>query len=124
MKLTFKILTGIFGLFWLIFGLNYFFHFFPLPQQSQAGSDFMTALKNSGYVLPLVYGTQIVAGVMFLARRFVGLALLLLGPVILNILFYDLFLNPSGVITGVVITVLYGFLLFDQRQKLIPILQS
>jgi putative oxidoreductase len=122
MKTALKILTALFGLFWLVFGLNNFLHFFPVPEPSKAGADFMQALENAGYVLPIVYVAQIVAGLMLLIRRFLPLALLLLAPVIVNILLYDIFLNPSGLVIGGVIGALYATLLFDHRYKFTPLL--
>lgn len=123
MKTALKIITALFGLFWLVFGLNNFLHFLPIPEPSQEGADFMKALENTGYVLPLVYGAQIIAGLMLLARRFVPLALLLLAPIVANILLYDLFLNPSGLVIGGLISALYAAVLFDYKQKFIPLLQ-
>ena len=123
MKTALKIITALFGLFWLIFGLNNFLHFFSIPKPSQAGADFMHALENTGYVLPLIYGAQIVAGLLLLARRFVPLALLVLTPLVANILLYDLFLNPSGLVIGFVIGALYVAVLFDHKHKFIPLLK-
>lgn len=123
MKTALKIITALFGLFWLVFGLNNFLHFFPVPEASKAGADFMQALENTGYVLPLVYGAQVVAGLLLVIRRFVPLALLLLAPIVANILLYDLFLNPSGLVIGGVISVLYAPVIFDHKQKFIPLLK-
>lgn len=77
----------------------------------------------TGYVLPLVYGAQVVAGLMLLVRRFVSLALLVLAPIVANILLYDLFLNPPGLVIGSVIGVLYAAVLFDHKHKFIPLLK-
>ncbi len=123
MKTALKIITALFGLFWLVFGLNNFLHFFPIPEPSQEGADFMRALENTGYVLPLVYGAQIVAGLLLLVRRFVPLALLVLAPIVANILPYDLLLNPSGLVIGGVIGALYVAVLFDHKHKFIPLLK-
>lgn len=123
MKTALKIITALFGLFWLVFGLNNFLHFFPIPEPSQEGADFMRALENTGYVLPLVYGAQIIAGLLLLVRRFVPLALLVLAPIVANILLYDLFLNPSGLVIGGVIGALYAAVLFDHKHKFIPLLK-
>ena len=123
MKTALKIITTLFGLFWLVFGLNNFLHFFHIPEPSEAGAEFMQALKNTGYVLPLVYGTQIVTGLLLLALRFVPLALLLLAPIVANILLDDLFLNPSSLVIGCVIVALYAAVLFDHKHKFIPLLK-
>jgi putative oxidoreductase len=116
MKYADLVITAIYGLFWLVFGLNNFLHFFPIPEPSAAGANFIQGLDSAGYVMPLVYGTQIIAGLMLLVRRFMPLALLILAPVVANIVLFDLFLNPGGLTTGAVITALYVFLLFRNRQ--------
>ena len=117
MKTVDLMITAVFGAFWLIFGLNGFFHFFSVPTPSGAGAEFMNALEKTGYVMPWVYATQIIAGLMMLGRHFIPLALLLLGPVVANILLYDIFLNRGGLVIGAVIALLYGFLLFRNRQS-------
>lgn len=117
-------LTVIFGLFWLIFGLNNFLNFFPIPEPSEQGAKFLNALNETGYAMPMVYGIQILAGAMLLTRKFIHFALLMLAPIVANIILYDLFLNPSGLVIGLIITALYLALVFERREKFIPLLQS
>jgi hypothetical protein len=121
MKIFFMTLTAIYGLFWLVFGLNGFLHFFPVPEPTGEAAEFMQALMKAGYVMPIVYTTQIICGIMLLSRHLVPLALLLLGPVVMNVLLYDLFLNPSGLITGVAISIFYAALLFKSRNAFLPL---
>ena len=109
----------IFGLFWTVFGLNGFLHFFAPPKPSGAAASFMQALDQAGYIMPLVYTTQVITGLMFLTRRFVPLALLALAPVIANIMLYDLFLNRSGLVIGTIIVALYVVLLWQSRKVFI-----
>ena len=123
MKYIDIIVTAIFGLFWLIFGANGFLHFFTPPQPTGAAADFMQALEKTGYVMPLVYAAQIIAGLMLLTRYLVPLALLMLAPVVANIFLYDLFLNSAGLPSGVVITALYLFLLFTNKKYFMPFLK-
>ncbi len=117
------IVTAVFGAFWLVFGTNGFLHFFSPPQPSGPAADFMQALENSGYVMPLVYATQIAAGLMLLTRYFIPLALLLLAPIVANILLYDVFLNQDGLVIGIVIGALYAFLLFANKKYFLPFLK-
>lgn len=119
MKKIFTPLTILYGAFWLAFGLNGFLHFFSLPTPSGEAAAFMQALQNAGYVMPIIYGTQIISGTLLMARRFIPLALLMLGPVVLNILLYDLFLNPSGLLIGAILGGIYGLLLFEYKSKFI-----
>ena len=59
---------------------------------------------QSGYMFQLVAITQLAAGALFLANRFVPLALALLAPIIVNIVAFHLFLAPTGL--GIAILVL------------------
>lgn len=112
----------IYGLFWLVFGLNGFAHFFPTPAAQGEAANFMAALEGVGYVMPLVYVTQILVGILLLAGFYIPLALLMLAPVIGNILLYDLFLNPSGLAIGIVLLAIYGFLLYACRHAFLPLI--
>lgn len=120
-KLT-SFLTLIFGLFWLIFGANGLFHFFPIPAPPEDAAYFMEALSRAGYVWPLVYSLQVICGVLFLLRAWVPLALLLLAPITANIVLYDLVLNPKGLTIGIVIAVLHTVLLWRNRAAYTPLL--
>lgn len=117
------ILSHIFGLFWFIFGLNGLFHFFPIPAPPQDSAYFMEAMQRSGYVLPMIYGMEVVGGVMLLLGGWKPLALLLLAPITANIVLYDIMLNPSGLGIGLVVAALHAFLLWRSRTAFQPLLQ-
>lgn len=123
MRTSTFILSRIFGLFWLIFGLNGLFHFFPIPAPPQDSAYFMEALARSGYALPLIYGLEVVGGLMLLLGGWTTLALLLLAPVTANILLYDLALNPGGLTIGIAIAALHAFLLWRSRAAFMPLLR-
>jgi hypothetical protein len=78
-------------------GLNGFLNFLPQPSVPlPAGAlAFSVALARTGYMLPLVSGTQALSGALLLANRFVPLGLALLAPIIVNILAFHLFLMPG-----------------------------
>ena len=70
---------------------------------------------GAGYMLPLIAGTQALAGAMLLANRFVALALVLLAPVIVNIVAFHLFLAPSGRAIAFAVLALEVFLAWVHR---------
>ncbi|MEZ4380430.1 MAG: hypothetical protein R3A79_03725 [Nannocystaceae bacterium] len=79
-----------------VFGLNGFLQFMPTPPVGPEAGAFMGALAATGYMFPLIKGTEVVAGAMILAGVRVPLALLLLAPVLVNILAFHLALAPTG----------------------------
>ena len=83
------------GLLFAVFGLNGFLNLIPPPETSQAGAAFLGALANTGYMLPLIKGTELGVGVLLVSGRCVPLALVLLAPVTVNILLFHVVLDPA-----------------------------
>jgi uncharacterized membrane protein YphA (DoxX/SURF4 family) len=123
MKYAIIIARILLGLVFVVFGSNAFLHFIPMPpMQGQAGA-FIGALVSSGciYVIALL---QVIGGLLLLiGARFVPLGLTLLGPVIVNIMLYHIFLDPSGLPMAIVISILTLFLLWVYRYKFPAIFQ-
>lgn len=84
------------GLVFFVFGLNGFLNFIPAPPIAGPAGDFIGALAASGYMLPLIKGTEVLAGALLLSGRLVPLALVLLAPIIVNIVAFHLILAPGG----------------------------
>src|SRR3954468_21581266 len=70
------------GLMFFVFGLNGFLNFFPPPKTGMP--EFAGALMKTGYMFPLIAGTQLLVGLLLLINRFVPLALVLIMPVLVN----------------------------------------
>jgi len=123
MRIATGILSRVFGLFWFVFGLNGLFHFFPIPAPADESAYFMQALARSGYALPMIYGTEVAAGLMLLLGGWKPLALLVLAPITANIVLYDAVLNPSGLGLGIAVALIHAFLLWRSRAAYAPLLQ-
>jgi len=116
MKIAVLISRLLLGLISLVFGLNGFLNFLNMgPMPTGLAGQFIGALALSHYYW-VVAGLQIIGGVLLLVNRFVTLALVLLGPVIVNIICYHVFLNPSGVVPAAVVTVLWLIVFYGNRQ--------
>lgn len=113
------------GFVFLMTGLNGFLSFLPPPPPDAmpAGAmDLMMAMMKSGYMMPLVAGTQLVGGVLLLANRFVPLALTILAPVIVHILAFHAFLAPGGSAMGVIVLGLEIYLAVVNARAFRPML--
>lgn len=99
------------GLLFFVFGLNGFFHFMPQPAMPEPAAQFMGALVQSGYIMPVAFAIQLVVGISLLTNRFVPLALILLVPITVNIIGFHLSLAPSSIAPGILATVFHLYLL-------------
>jgi putative oxidoreductase len=116
MKIVTLIARLLLGLTYVVFGLNTFLNFLNMgPMPSGLAGQFVGALVQSHYYF-VVAGLQVVGGALLLGNRFVPLALVLLGPVIVNIILYHVFLNPSGAGLAIVVVILWGIVFYSHRQ--------
>jgi uncharacterized membrane protein YphA (DoxX/SURF4 family) len=115
MKIATIIARTLLGLIFVVFGLNAFFNFIPMPPpKGELAQDFMKALFVSHY-LYAVKCFEISGGLILLSGRFTPLGLTLVGPVIVNILFFHTFLDPSGLPLAGILCVLALFLLWRNK---------
>jgi hypothetical protein len=111
------------GALFLIFGLNGFLNFIPAPAEGiPAGAmAFGAALMKTGYMFPLIKGTEVLVGALLLANRYVALALVLIAPVIVNIVAFHAFLAPAGLGMALFVLGLELYLAWSQRAAYAPL---
>jgi uncharacterized membrane protein YphA (DoxX/SURF4 family) len=116
MKIVTLIARLLLGLIFVVLGLNGFLNFLSMgPMPSGLAGQFMGALILSHYFW-VVAALQIAGGALFLVNRFVPLGLVLLGPVIVNIILYHVFLNLTGAPLAAVVVILWGIVFYSHRQ--------
>ena len=116
MKIVTLIARLLLGLISVVFGLNGFLNFLSMgPMPTGLAGQFIGAIVLSHYFW-VIAGLQVVGGVLLLVNRFVPLALVLLGPVIVNIVLYHLFLNISGIGLAIIVVILWFIVFYGHRQ--------
>jgi len=111
------------GVVFTVFGLNGFLQFLPSPAMPAEAGSFVGALAATGYMFPLIKGTEVVAGLLLLGGRFVPLALTLLAPITVNILLFHVVLAPAP---GLPLALIGAqlFLAYSYRDRFAPMLQA
>jgi uncharacterized membrane protein YphA (DoxX/SURF4 family) len=124
MKIATTIVRIVLGLVFLVFGLNGFLHFIPNMQMPNTAVQFFGGLAATGYMIPLLFGTQVLGGALLILGLYVPLALALLAPVIVNIFLFHLFLVPSGLPVAIVVAAFELFLTWTHRDAFAPMLHA
>jgi putative oxidoreductase len=110
-KIAVLIARILLGLMFTVFGLNGFFHFLPMQlPPGDAGTLFTIMFKYGWFTFfSLLY---VIAGVLLLIGRYIGVALTILGPIIVVILLYHVTMDPKGIGMGLFVALLEGFLIY------------
>lgn len=119
MKMT--LFQKIFGSILIIFGLNGFFHFLPLPEKQGFALEFLQTLGQAKYLMPAVGIIMTAAGLFLVLNRWVTLGLLMLLPVSFNIFAFHLFHDIQGVAVAWFIWFGNIFLIKNNFSKIKPI---
>lgn len=122
-KTLISVVRVLFGLAFTLFGLDGFLHFLPQPTTPppEGAMAFAIALFKSGYMFPLIKGTELAAGLLLLGNRFVPLALVLLAPVLVNIVAFHAFLAPDGLALALVLVAIELALAWSYRDAYRPL---
>jgi putative oxidoreductase len=106
MKITSTIARSLLGVIFLVFGLNGFLHFIPMPAPAGLAGQYFAALYLSHYLV-VIFLLQIGPAVLLLINRYVPLALTLLGPIVFNILCFHILMAPSGLLQAFMVLILW-----------------
>jgi hypothetical protein len=123
MKIAGTISRYLLGIIFLVFGANGFLHFIPLPPPPGLAGQFMGAMFMSHYLV-VVFLLQLIPAILLLSGRYVALALVLLGPVIVNIFLFHVFLNPAGLPLALVVVILWLLVFASVKSAFAGIFQA
>src|SRR5215470_17524067 len=120
MKIVAIIARILLGLMFVVFGLNPFLQFLPMPPLEGVWGQFLGALLVSHYVW-LVGATQVVSGALFLIGRYVPLAIALSGPVLANIITYHMTMQHGGALPAILAAICWLVLFWSYRASFAPL---
>jgi uncharacterized membrane protein YphA (DoxX/SURF4 family) len=111
------------GLMFLLFGLNGFLNFMPVPEDlPQDVITVSTGLMLGGY-MAVVAGTEIIVALLLLTNRFVPLALALLAPIVVGIITFHIAIAPATIGPGIVVLIMELYLAWAYRGAFRPMLR-
>jgi putative oxidoreductase len=114
MKIAALISRILLGIIFVFFGLNGFLNFLHAPPIPGPAGQFLGLLVSSHYVVAISV-VEVISALLLLSGQFLPLALVLLGPVLVNILLFHTFFQPAGIPGGLVATALWFVIFFHVR---------
>ena len=113
MKIVTILVRSLLGLIFIVFGLNGFFHFIPMPPPpaDSAAGQFFAAVSTTGY-MNVVFLCQIIGGLLLFFNFLPVLGLVILCPVIFNIVLFHATMEPGGLPLAIVVAILALYLVW------------
>ena len=124
MKIAVIIVRVLMGLLFIFGSIAFFLKLGGEPQLEGNMKTYFDGLVASVYFLPLLKITELVCGIALVAGRFVPLALVILAPIIINILFVHIFLERSGLPVAVFLVLANIFLAYANWDKFKTLLEA
>jgi putative oxidoreductase len=110
------------GLGFMVFGANILHPFMPMPMPPEGSltAQFFTVMMPTHWML-LVGFCQLLGGAFVLSGKLTPAGLVILGPVLVNILSFHIFIQGGeGIGPGLVFTAFEIFLIFAYREYFKP----
>jgi len=116
------VVSLLFGLMFINAGLNKFFNYMPMPKDMpESTMKVMTAFSDIGWLIPLVGVVEIIGGILFITNKYRALGAIIILPVMVGILFTNIFNAPEGLPIALVLTLINIWAIIDNRAKYKPL---
>lgn len=124
MKIAVIVVRVLMGLMFAFASIVVLFKLMPEPVQTGNVKIFMEGMAASVYLMTTVKIFELLCALAFLSGRFVPLAAVVIFPIILNILLFHVFLEPSGLPIAILLMLGNLFLAYYYRDNYKAILAA
>ncbi|EDY84809.1 hypothetical protein VDG1235_4442 [Verrucomicrobiia bacterium DG1235] len=100
----------------LVFGLNKFMGFMPMPELTGDAATFMAAIGSS-YIITTLGILYILSAILLAANKAVGLATVILAPLAFNAFMFHLTLDPANIGGAAVFVILLALVMIGNASK-------
>ena len=122
MNILKQIPTYLLAIVYLVFGLNYFLHFIPMPPQVPGNAGTFYIVLFTTWYLAFLKALEVAFAVWLSVPKTRALALLLIAPITINILLFEIFMAQQAGL-GILLIVLNAIAIFQHKAKYINIVK-
>ncbi len=122
MKIAMIIVRTLMGLLFLFASISVLFNLIPKPELTGAVKTFNEGLDAAPYFMKVLKVTELLCGLAFVTGYFVPLATVVIAPIIINIFFFHLFLDRTGLPFAIFLVLGNLFLAYYYRKAYAPLL--
>lgn len=120
----YNVLCVIFGLLLINGGLDKFLHYMPVPENLPAELVKDTAaFMEISWLMPLIGSVELLGGLLVIIPRTRALAAILVTPVMTGVLFTHFTVAPDGIPVVIVIWLILGWIIFENRGKYLALIK-
>ena len=120
----FNTVSALFGLLLINGGLNKFFNYLPVPENlPEPLLKDSKALMEISWLMPLIATAELTGGLLILFPRTRAMGLLIVLPVMTGVLLTHLTVAPDGLIMALIIWIVIGWIIWENRNKFLPLLR-
>lgn len=109
------------ALIFLVFGLNFFLHFLPMPPMDGDAGAFAGLLYKTNFLL-VVKILEVALAILMVIKPTRALALILIAPIVVGILLFELLIAHAPGI-GILLVVLNAIAIYQLKEKYLPIIR-
>lgn len=120
MKTTDLIIRFFLGAIFILFGLSKFYAFMPTPPITAEAAMFLGSIISTGYLWVLIGIIEVLGGALILSNKLSNVAIILLGPIVVNIVGYLVVLQLNigwpPILMSLLLVSSFSFLIFRRRK--------
>lgn len=121
MNIVKQIPSLLLGLVFVVFSANYFFNFLPMPAPTGNVKAFFDLFYPTKYLL-VIKTLEVLVGFLLLYKPSRALGLLLIAPIVVNILLFELLIAQAPGI-GVLLVLLNAIAIYQHKDKYMGIVK-
>lgn len=118
----FFIVSLLFGIMFINSGLNKFFNYMPMPENlPESIMNIMGAFMQIKWLMPLVGIIEIVAGALFISKKYRALGAVMILPVMIGIIVHHAYYDPAGLLIPLILLAIVIWALVENKDKISPL---